>query len=337
MSFPAHNDAEHGVSSSDWTAFESEETRRLHDSIVVAAELLKRDARGLALAEHAIPDQRLADQRFEGDFQLAGIHDGCFELEPVPHHYGLPALRATATPPHLAEIDDWFGFGTMIKLGAVAGLAVGVAFVTLNTPSPAGIATAPQETRSSIFSTAALSGLAQIGAAQAKVQPDAAISGSPVLASASTVLAATQANTDPAMASPAPVAAPMTMVAPPAAAKITPPPAPEMSPPSVAVAPPPTSHTTIARNEVAALMQRGRSLLAAGDISSARLILARVAESGEAEASLLLAGTFDPAELARLNVVGATPDVTQARAWYAKAAEQGSPEGSRRLQQLTLR
>ena len=45
-------------------------------------------------------------------------------------------------------------------------------------------------------------------------------------------------------------------------------------------------------------MKRGRSLLAAGDIPSARLILTRLADNGEAEASLLLAGTFDPAELA---------------------------------------
>jgi TPR repeat protein len=85
------------------------------------------------------------------------------------------------------------------------------------------------------------------------------------------------------------------------------------------------------------LMKRGRSLLTAGDIPSARLILTRLADGGEAEASLLLAGTFDPAELARLHVIGAEPDVAQARAWYAKAAEQGSPEGSRRLQQLALR
>ena len=84
-------------------------------------------------------------------------------------------------------------------------------------------------------------------------------------------------------------------------------------------------------------MKRGRSLLAAGDIPSARLILTRLADNGEAEASLLLAGTFDPAELARLHVIGAEPDVAQARAWYAKAAEQGSPKGSRRLQQMASR
>lgn len=333
MSFPAYNDAEHDMSSARWTAFDSEETRRLHDSIVAAAELLKQDSDGLAAAEQAHPDQR-----FDGDFQLSGLQDGGFELEPHSLHRRLPALRTSVTPLHLAEIDDWLGFGTMLKLGAVAGLAVGVAFTTLNTLPPAGIAS-----RSPIFSMASLSGLAQIGTAQAKVQPDPPASSPPVLASASSVLAAAQANTE-VVEKPSPTVAPpmptVAAVAPPAATEMAPPPAPQISPsPAVAAPPSPSTPpaTALAPDEVATLMKRGRSLLAAGDIPSARLILTRLADGGEAEASLLLAGTFDPAELARLHVIGAEPDVTQARAWYAKAAEQGSPEGSRRLQQLALR
>jgi hypothetical protein len=312
--------------SSPWIALDAEETRRLHDSIVAAAELLKRDSDGV-VTQFAIPDRP-----FDGDFQLAAIRDTCFELE--PYRQKLPALPTSMTTPDLADIDEWFSFGAMIKLGAVAGLAVGVAFTTLNPVPPAGIATASQETKSPILSIAALSGLAQIGSAQAKVQPDAAIG-----ASASAVLAASQANTAIGTAPQAPAVAPMltaAVAAPPTAAESAPPRAPAMSP---AAAPPPPARAAVAfaREEVAALMKRSRGLLVAGDIPSARLILTRLADGGEAEASLLLAGTFDPAELARLHVIGAEPDVAQARAWYAKAAEQGSPEGSRRLQQLARR
>jgi hypothetical protein len=335
MSFPAYNDADEVTSSSGWTNIESDETRRLHDSIVAAAELLKRDSVGVA-AEYAIPEQR-----FDGDVELTGIPQGCFELEAAPSHQWLPELQRSTTP-QLVEIDEWFSLGAMLKLGAVAGLAVGVAFTTLNTV-PTGVTTALQDTRSPIFSLAALSGLAQIGAAQAKVQSTTSVSVpvvSPpsVLASASAVLAAAQANVDLATASLAPSAAPTpatTTLAPLAALSR----GSEMSPPTVVAIPPPRSHTAAAlgREEVAALMKRGRILLAAGDIPSARLILTRIAENGEAEASLLLAATFDPAELARLHVIGAEPDVAQARTWYARAAEQGSPEGSRRLQRLVLR
>jgi hypothetical protein len=349
MSFPAYNDADHdALSPSSWTTIEieSEETRRLHDSIFAAAELLKRDSSGVA-AECAIPDQH-----FDGDFQLAGVHHGCFELAPAPSHQWLPALQTSMTRPQLADIDEWFGLGTMLKLGAVAGLAVGVAFTTLSTAPPAGIAVASQPTQSPIFSMAALSGLAQISAAQAKVQSTTSLSppasspaaSSPAaLTSASAVLEAAQTSVDLAAASPAPSAAPVpaaNVVAPAAAADMVPPHASEIPPPAPAAAvPPPRSPTApaLARDELAALLKRGRSLLAAGDIPSARLILTRLAETGEAEASLLLAGTFDPAELARLHVIGAEPNVAQARAWYTKAAEQGSLEGSRRLQRLALR
>jgi hypothetical protein len=341
--FPAYDDADHDVpSSSRWTTVESEETRRLHDSIFAAAELLKRDSDSVP-AECAIPDER-----FDGDFQFAGLHHGCYELEAAPSHHWLPALQTPMTRPQLAVIDEWFSLGTMLKLGAVAGLAVGVAFTTLNIAPPAGIVTASQATKSPIFSMAALSGLAEIGAAQARVQSTTSVStpgaSSPAaLASSSAVLGAAQANVDLAAASPAPLAAPMpaaNVVAPGTAAEMVPPHASEIPPPTaVAAVPPPRSHTAaaLAREEVVALMKRGRTLLAAGDIPSARLILTRLAETGEAEASLLLAGTFDPAELARLHVIGAEPNVALARAWYTKAADQGSPEGSRRLQQLALR
>jgi len=91
------------------------------------------------------------------------------------------------------------------------------------------------------------------------------------------------------------------------------------------------------RDEISALLKRGRGLIAAGDIASARLILTRLAEAGSMDACLALAGTFDASLLADMHVVGVHPDPAKARAWYLKAAEQGSPEARRRLQQSSVR
>ena len=54
-------------------------------------------------------------------------------------------------------------------------------------------------------------------------------------------------------------------------------------------------------------------------------------------AALMLAGTYDRAELARLKVIGVAHDHAQAKIWYTKAVEHGSAEAVRRLQQLAQR
>jgi len=106
-----------------------------------------------------------------------------------------------------------------------------------------------------------------------------------------------------------------------------------------AVAPPDERRAVspMPRDEMSSLLKRGRALMAAGDIASARLILTRLAEGGSVDACLALAGTFDAAVLADMHVVGVQPDPAKARAWYLKAAEQGSPEARRRLQQSSVR
>jgi len=97
------------------------------------------------------------------------------------------------------------------------------------------------------------------------------------------------------------------------------------------------SVTTMTSDEINSLLRRGRALVAAGDIASARLILTRLAEAGSTDACLALASTFDAAVLAEMHVVGVQPDSAKARAWYQKAAEQGSTEARRRLQQSSVR
>jgi TPR repeat protein len=85
---------------------------------------------------------------------------------------------------------------------------------------------------------------------------------------------------------------------------------------------------------MAALQKRAGEMLKNGDISSARLLLRRLAEAGNPEAALSLGGTFDDEVLAELGAIGFAHDLYQARAWYQRAAQLGSAEAARRLQKF---
>ena len=87
-------------------------------------------------------------------------------------------------------------------------------------------------------------------------------------------------------------------------------------------------------DELAVLLKRAKSLLAIGDITSARLLLERAADAQEAEAALMLAGTYDPQVLGSQDLRSITPDPAAARVWYQKAAQLGSADAKRRLGQL---
>lgn len=100
--------------------------------------------------------------------------------------------------------------------------------------------------------------------------------------------------------------------------------------PVEAAAPP--AARRIAPDELAALLKRAKGLLAVGDITSARLLLERAADSQEAEAALMLAGTYDPQVLGTQDTRSITPDPAAARLWYQKAAQLGSVDARRRLQ-----
>jgi hypothetical protein len=102
--------------------------------------------------------------------------------------------------------------------------------------------------------------------------------------------------------------------------------------PVEAAAPPQPAARRIAPDEVAALLKRAKGLLAVGDITSARLLLERAADAQEAEAALMLAGTYDPQVLGTQDMRSITPDPAAARLWYQKAAQLGSVDAKRRLQ-----
>jgi hypothetical protein len=85
---------------------------------------------------------------------------------------------------------------------------------------------------------------------------------------------------------------------------------------------------------IAALLRRADALIASGDVAAARLVLRRAANAGDAAAAMMLAGTYDPANLAKLGVHGIVPDVAMAQSWYEKAKQFGSAEAPQRLEML---
>jgi hypothetical protein len=87
-------------------------------------------------------------------------------------------------------------------------------------------------------------------------------------------------------------------------------------------------------DELAALLNRAKGLIAIGDIAAARLLLERAADGQEASAALLLAQTYDPAVLGTPDARSITPDPRAARGWYQKAARLGSLNAQLRLDQM---
>jgi hypothetical protein len=133
-----------------------------------------------------------------------------------------------------------------------------------------------------------------------------------------------------ANASPAPVEA--TLPAPTPAP--TPAPQPTSAPPSNDAAAAPSVTLSLASDEIAMLLKRGKDAFSTGDLAAARLLLRRAAEAGSAEAALALGATFDPLIIRRLGAIGAAPDAAQARQWYQKAVALGSATASQPLAQL---
>jgi TPR repeat protein len=86
--------------------------------------------------------------------------------------------------------------------------------------------------------------------------------------------------------------------------------------------------------EVARLMVRARALLGQGNISAARTVLERAAETGSARASFTLAETYDPVILSTWGTYGTRGDATKARELYAKAHAGGIQEAKDRLDGL---
>jgi hypothetical protein len=98
------------------------------------------------------------------------------------------------------------------------------------------------------------------------------------------------------------------------------------------------ANTALAAPEIAAMLALGKTNFDAGDVAAARLLFRRAANAGDAKAALAMGATYDPAVLASRLVrgmsTGTGADVDEARSWYERARELGSPEGPRRLDML---
>lgn len=104
-----------------------------------------------------------------------------------------------------------------------------------------------------------------------------------------------------------------------------------------AVAPPPAPAPHVEKIDpgtLAGMMSRAKSLMAIGDITSARLLLQRAAEAQDADAAFMLGQTYDPAVLGSQDIRSITPDPAIARKWYQKAAQLGSADAQQRLAQM---
>jgi hypothetical protein len=86
--------------------------------------------------------------------------------------------------------------------------------------------------------------------------------------------------------------------------------------------------------EATRLIARASALLGQGDIGAARTVLERAAETGSAQASFMLAETYDPGILSAWGTYGTRGEVTKARELYAKAHAGGIQEAKDRFNAL---
>lgn len=110
--------------------------------------------------------------------------------------------------------------------------------------------------------------------------------------------------------------------------------APSLPPPPAApalVEPAPKGPTA----ESGRLIQRARKLIEdTGDITSARLLLTRALDIGDAQAAFLLAETYDAQALARWGVIGLKGDSAIARRYYQQALAGGVADARGRIAAL---
>jgi TPR repeat protein len=75
--------------------------------------------------------------------------------------------------------------------------------------------------------------------------------------------------------------------------------------------------------EVALMIERGRTLFDSGDIAAARLFFRRAANAGDAGAALAMGATYDPEVLGQRFIRGIEADAREAQKWYDKARALG--------------
>jgi hypothetical protein len=313
---------------------ELDRARHLVDEVAAVAAEIQREAQMSRRAR--------ADRWNEDDEDQARAPDASYSAD---GNRGLwsPTLEPVIMPPPPAEKGGMPGLKMAVGFIGAIVVAAGVAFVLMRAvqvPTTALVASADNGSRSSqSFSAPVLENLTQISTAEAKVPP-AESSPRPV----GTLLANTQADAV-AVTTPLPAVPQATRPLPDVPqiaravepSRVDPPASLDSPVPSAPAVQQPRAVEPLSREEVLSLRKRGQDLLSVGDIASARLILTRLAEAGDADATLMLAGTYDGTVLAGLHVVGIRPDPAKAHEWYMRAAELGSSEARLRLTQSARR
>jgi cytoskeletal protein RodZ len=314
-----------------------DETLRLQAEVIAAAQQLERQSvrEPLSVSQDTAFAQRLSLQlqAARPRFELAKLppSENRFSLQQSQRGIWAPTLEPVTMP--LPPRDRTSLIGPMVVglIGAI-GVAAAVALVIVQTvqfgsPNRPTMVVRSGSEKSQSFA-AVVDNPPRIAAAETKVRP------SELAAAATASVLTAMPAADAALAKPSVVASQPSPA--PAAPKV------ELAKSEAAPAQPPAVSEprpadNLSRDEIASLLKRGQDLVATGDIASGRLFLTRAAQAGNADASLALAGTFDAAVLANFRAVGVQPDAAKARAWYTRAAEQGSEEAKRRLQQSALR
>ena len=342
---------------SPWAGDEQrqDETLRLQEEVIAAAqqlerqflerEAIEREALGRELLHHLSAEQspRGSPQglvfRERAPLQLQTPRRK-FELAPLrpsenrlslqePRGLWAPTLDPISMPPPPEEKFGLPSPGVVIGLVGAIGLAAAIALVLVRAlhfaPEGPVLYAEPGGGKHRSFTTVAENPPPRPAAPETKVPS------TDLAAAATATVLVTAPNVAVAKPSVMPPPSPTVQAAKTESAQ------PEPTKPAAVVIPEPRPADSLSRDEIASLLKRGQDLVAGGDIASGRLMLTRAAQAGNADASLALAGTFDPAILANLRAVGVQPDPAKARAWYTRAAEQGSLEAKQRLQQSALR
>ena len=237
---------------------------------------------------------------------------------PVPAPVMAPAQTATATPattPATPPITT--PISTSISTPAAPSAAVAPIVVAPVAVAPPVVASAPAVHQPD--ATAA-------PARESRPAETAALAVSPVIvAPPPPVIRLVPAPSQP----PASVVSPPTpAAAPPATASATPP-----APAVVTAARVPVVEPTLSPVLLSLLLRRGDEQVAIGDISAARLLYERAAESGSGVAANQLGRTFDPAFLPPATE-GTLANISRARFWYQRAAALGQSDAIARLKTL---
>ena len=320
------------------------ETNRLQEAVVEAAQRLRRGFAGPSYEARRQPQRHAATS-----FRLAHTASGrdLSQYEASPDRYPANDLeelsrriwaglmpKAMAAPPR--EAINLPSLRTMTGVAGAVVAAAGIALVIVNVMQlPISVwGVNDDDIRNIPFFSRAMPGSAtSTAAAEMKTQ---AADAPP--APAGTSLAAAPTDDNEALITFAHMARMAAAVSPaPESSQEVELARSELAGPKAAAAPEAQPAIPLTHDEIAALLRRGQDLIAAGDIPSARLVLTHLAEAGNADAAFMLAGTLDPTVLGTRRLVGVQPDPAKARAWYERAAEQGSWEARRRLDQSVLR